>query len=213
MFKLFSNIRNRRILQVQLSFLHYKLVLNIIQWHLEFYSPNYWHVGPSSSGQGYFGFLLLSFLIIIFLLIFEPDPEFLTQAKLSLKSILPEQELQDQTLCHRQGASWNSIFSHKSVKNLVSKATSECLPIFFPSIYLVPSSYGLIGLTWGAKKMTYAKVQDSEGKRCLWLWALYWILKFWCCLLTRVWKENGKWYSSEPFLRQAVKRGNITAKA
>lgn len=129
--ELFSNITNRYIFQVKLSFLHYKLVLNIIQWHLDFYSPNYRHMGPSSSGLGYFGFLLHPFLIIIFLLIFEPNPAFLTQAKLSLKSILPEQELQDQTLCHRQGASSNFIFSHKSVKNSVSKATLECLPISF----------------------------------------------------------------------------------
>lgn len=69
---------------------------------------------PSSSKLSYFGFLLT---IFIFLLIFELDPAFLTQAKVPLKSILPEQELQDQTLCHREGASSNFIFSHKSVKN------------------------------------------------------------------------------------------------
>lgn len=84
-------------------------------------------MGPSSSELSYFGFLLPVF---IFLLIFELDPAFLTQAKLPLKSILPEQELQDQTLCHREGASSNCIFSHKSVKNPVNKAT-EFLPIPF----------------------------------------------------------------------------------
>jgi len=120
--------------------------------------------------------LAFSFFIIIFLLIFEPDPAFLTQAKLSLKSILPEQELQDQTLCHRLDASSNLIFSHKSVKNSVSKDTSECLPIPFSIHPPCPSSYGLNGPTWEDKKTTYSKTQDSGGKCCLWLWTLYWVL-------------------------------------
>lgn len=79
---------------------------------------------PSFSELSYFGFLLT---IFIFLLIFELDPAFLTQAKFPLKSILHEQDLQDQTLCHREGPLLNFIFSHKSVKNSVNKAM-ECLP-------------------------------------------------------------------------------------
>lgn len=183
-------------------------MLNIIQWHLQFYRTTDWHVGPSSSGLGYFGVFFAFFYYYYFPAnLWSQSSVFLLRLNSHWSQLCLSKNCNIRPFV-TESASSDFIFSHKSVNNSVSKDTLECLPISF-SIH--PPCFLLLWPHWSDIRTTYSKIQDSESTRCLWSWTFYWILHT-VCLLTRVWKGNRKWCSSEPFLRQTLERGNMPVK-